>query len=638
MSQHTSQATKARAAGGDVDSGGERRRRVRWLAFWVAAALLLVVALVLRLERIGEADLWLDEAFTWERATQMESAWETATCVTTHPPLTRLGVRLTSHLFGDSPAALRILPLLASLACLPLLGLVLWHAGLGRLTILVALALLALNPAAVDLANWVRHYSLAMALALWLTLVFLSLMRKPSAKQALHYGVVLALGVYTYYLFFLIPLAHALATLTSRKAAHETAGGADHTRGAQPAPPAPAGIRRLASQLLDGASRVVLVVPWFVDMLTRSEPADAQKATSRWFAPQMKQRVGALLLGGGLAFVLFLPWLLYLLSRWPHAETAHYAGHASTFEQMTHWVLTSFLGVRYREQGMMDWQSMLPAAYAGYYVAVIAVPLLLGALCLWRRRGAEVLAWLGFALPWMFLFTLGIWINMFGTFWHFSFTLPFVLALAAAGLAQPLRWGCAVVALGAPPQARLGGALACTAAAVAFVALLGSAVYGLSAQHGWGLLPEHEPERPSIGYDDEPMQRGPWRRVAAEIRREQQAEPTDAAVIAFPGYLKAALRYEIRDLPVLPYTRGANATQRLGNLRAPVVNDAGAFWPSLNERNADTLWIVAPTWKRNAKELAELMTHLHEQGYRVTLHAEVVALYREVDVWRATVR
>lgn len=135
-------------------SAPARRREGLWLG------LLLVVALALRLFRLGQADLWWDEALAiWAVRKGLVGAtvW---TAGDVHPPLYFWALWAWVRLFGESPFAMRSLSVVIG-------TLTVWATyGLGRQVGgrhvgLLAAALTAVAPLAVWWSQEMRMYALA---------------------------------------------------------------------------------------------------------------------------------------------------------------------------------------------------------------------------------------------------------------------------------------------------------------------------------------------------------------------------------------------------------------------------------------------------------------------------------------------
>jgi hypothetical protein len=122
------------------------------------------LALALRLWQLGDAPLWLDEAFTWHDARQ-PLALILGARVDVHPPLYYGVLHLWLPLAGQSEYALRLPSALLAVLAVPAA----WRlAGgrRGRLAPAAAAALLACSPVAVAYAREARMYAPTLALGL----------------------------------------------------------------------------------------------------------------------------------------------------------------------------------------------------------------------------------------------------------------------------------------------------------------------------------------------------------------------------------------------------------------------------------------------------------------------------------------
>jgi 4-amino-4-deoxy-L-arabinose transferase-like glycosyltransferase len=100
-------------SGSLMASPPHRRQVVLWLLLGLAAAL--------RVWKIGDKNLWLDESVSWESATSSvrQLIWSSATDI--HPPLYYLLLKPWIWMWGDSLAAMRSLSAIASVVALYLL-------------------------------------------------------------------------------------------------------------------------------------------------------------------------------------------------------------------------------------------------------------------------------------------------------------------------------------------------------------------------------------------------------------------------------------------------------------------------------------------------------------------------------------
>ena len=142
---------------------------------------IVLLALLLRLARLGFQPLWWDEGWSLYFATSDPAAMLRLTAVDIHPPLYYLLLHLWISLFGPSPTSVRLLSVLIGVAAVPLIYLVgrrlfdrqvlAYQAGqvpaylAGKVALLAAL-LLAVSPFHIYYSQEVRMYGLVTLLGL----------------------------------------------------------------------------------------------------------------------------------------------------------------------------------------------------------------------------------------------------------------------------------------------------------------------------------------------------------------------------------------------------------------------------------------------------------------------------------------
>jgi 4-amino-4-deoxy-L-arabinose transferase-like glycosyltransferase len=189
----------------------------RWL---LAAGGITLAALVLRLIGINAHSFWYDEAFTaaiinasygdiyFFRGLGQDAG---------NPPLYWMLAKAWASLFGTSELAFRSLAVIFGTLSIPVMawvGLRLFNPAVG----LIAAALLAISPLAVELSNEARTYA---SQGLFIILATALLLRWLETRRVLDlslYAAVMVLVVYGHYFAFVVPLAHlvGLATLEDR--------------------------------------------------------------------------------------------------------------------------------------------------------------------------------------------------------------------------------------------------------------------------------------------------------------------------------------------------------------------------------------------------------------------------------------
>ncbi|MDO8964029.1 MAG: glycosyltransferase family 39 protein [Coriobacteriia bacterium] len=168
------------------------------LALGVLAPIgLMVIAAVLRVWQLGHQNLWLDELFTV--SVTSNGVWQAiaGTAADTNPPLYFVLQALVTPLLGRSEAAMRVLPVIASVLTVGvvyLLGKRMFSREVG----LWAAALFAVSPLSIEYAREARMYSLLMLLSAVSVLAFVALLEKPGRGRAALFGVALAAVAYTH--------------------------------------------------------------------------------------------------------------------------------------------------------------------------------------------------------------------------------------------------------------------------------------------------------------------------------------------------------------------------------------------------------------------------------------------------------
>ena len=191
----------------------------RTLSAGLLPALLAILALALRMGRLGWQPLWWDEGYSVYFATEPlgRMLWLTAHDI--HPPLYYALLHLWSLIFGHSPVALRLLSVaIGAIAVVALawLGRILYPQRL-RVAWIAAL-LLAVSPIHLFYSQEVRMYALAMLLCIlatgWLWRALFNLQGgAPARRELILYALFAALALYTLYYTALLLAAQALWAL-----------------------------------------------------------------------------------------------------------------------------------------------------------------------------------------------------------------------------------------------------------------------------------------------------------------------------------------------------------------------------------------------------------------------------------------
>lgn len=189
-----------------------RRSRFAVVA-WTASALILA-GFALRIVAVGLPSYWGDEMVSVTVARLPTSAipgWVAEN--DPHPPLYYLVLHGWTRLVGESEFATRALSALLGVAAIPLVG-ALARRLFGPVAVIVAMALLALNPLQVAQARDARMYPLLVALTLGATLILWQQLRRPSVGGWASYTLLGAAALYTHYYGGLALIAHGLWALT----------------------------------------------------------------------------------------------------------------------------------------------------------------------------------------------------------------------------------------------------------------------------------------------------------------------------------------------------------------------------------------------------------------------------------------
>ena len=188
-------------------------------------ALMTLAGLGVRLVRLDFQPLWWDEGYTVWFVAQPLTAMLARTAADIHPPLYYALLRGWSLVFGLNPISLRLFSVLLSLPAIPL-AYALGRDMRDRATGYLAALLVAVNPMAIYYGQEVRMYGLAATLslaALWTGWRWAMISRQGAKAQrrdwkwGIAYGLSVLAGLYTLYVFVLLPLAQFLWVLIARR-------------------------------------------------------------------------------------------------------------------------------------------------------------------------------------------------------------------------------------------------------------------------------------------------------------------------------------------------------------------------------------------------------------------------------------
>ncbi len=201
-----------------ADGGGERpsaRFRHGVPRPEVLAVVATAVCAALVAFRLGDHSFWFDEGATMGTVDRSvgDALWRIYHWELNQSPFEALMIGW-QHV-GNSDAALRALPAMFAVLCVPVAYLV----GVrlrGRVVGGIAAALLAVHPLLIQWGQQLRGYSLVVLLLLAATLLLVRAVERPTAGWIVAYTVVAALAIYTQFFAGWVIAAHALSLLVVR--------------------------------------------------------------------------------------------------------------------------------------------------------------------------------------------------------------------------------------------------------------------------------------------------------------------------------------------------------------------------------------------------------------------------------------
>ncbi len=200
----------------------------------VILILIVLLGFGLRLLRLDFQPLWWDEGYSVWFAAHSLGEMVRLTAADIHPPLYYGLLHLWTLAFGPNPLSLRLFSIFAAMPAIPLAYL-LGRDMRDRTTGYLAALLVAVNPFAVFYAQEIRMYGLAATLslaAMWTGWRWGMVSRKDAKTQrdekdagkgnagwkwGMAYGLSVLAGLYTLYLFALLPLAQFIWILIARR-------------------------------------------------------------------------------------------------------------------------------------------------------------------------------------------------------------------------------------------------------------------------------------------------------------------------------------------------------------------------------------------------------------------------------------
>ena len=204
---------------------------------WTALLLLVLAGSGLRLWRIGQKELWLDECISAiaARGTVAETIGNVAR-EDAHPAAYYGALNLATRITGDDEAGLRLPSAVASIGCI-VLTYAIGAALLNRTAGLLAAAGMAVSSFQLYFAQEARLHALVTLLVLALTYVFVRLLAGSGASLravwpwVVAYGALTALSVYTYYYAVFAVVAHAAVFLVLWGCSRASCGAAENSGG-----------------------------------------------------------------------------------------------------------------------------------------------------------------------------------------------------------------------------------------------------------------------------------------------------------------------------------------------------------------------------------------------------------------------
>jgi uncharacterized membrane protein len=174
----------------------ETKHRAGLIGLW----LLLAFALALRVWKITDKNIGLDESTSWYLANSSVSHLVSWTAHDVHPPLYYLLLKVWLSIFGDSLVALRGLSVLSSLIALYLLFRLIEHA-LPQAVCLAAMLWCTLSPLSIYQAQETRMYAPATAVVLGACLAYRRWIESGATRRSalLVYAIAVTAALYLHY-------------------------------------------------------------------------------------------------------------------------------------------------------------------------------------------------------------------------------------------------------------------------------------------------------------------------------------------------------------------------------------------------------------------------------------------------------
>jgi uncharacterized membrane protein len=169
---------------------------------WLLLLATTLLALGLRLYHLGYRDYWDDEIIsTLAARASLSQIYFSIQDYSVHPPLYYMLLHLWGLLFGDELYTLRLLSVLFSIACVPLIYLLGRSLRLPAVVALVAAGLFAISPMQIFHAQQARMYPLLALITIVTVLLFLWAWRAGGWLRWLGFGLSVGMGCYVHVYF-----------------------------------------------------------------------------------------------------------------------------------------------------------------------------------------------------------------------------------------------------------------------------------------------------------------------------------------------------------------------------------------------------------------------------------------------------
>ena len=191
-------------------------RREHWP--WVAYAVLVLFALVVRFAGIARWEIWLDEACSVVMATSPAGVWHELR-VDTNAPLYFFLLKGWIAIWGMGPAAIRSLSAIFGTGAVAGIGLLLRACNARWRTALWGMALCSIAPLQIFYSQEARPYALLSFLVVMAFWTFVRAVKSGTARDWAAHAIAILCGLYTHHLFLPWMTGLGLALLILRPSA-----------------------------------------------------------------------------------------------------------------------------------------------------------------------------------------------------------------------------------------------------------------------------------------------------------------------------------------------------------------------------------------------------------------------------------